>query len=210
MRKLFILAVLAATVCLITADTASARGRGCRSRCNGCSSGCYSGGYGGCYGGGYGCYSGGGYGCSSGGYGCYSGGYGGGYPVGVGCTGYGCYGRGGVIVPMPPVKGTEEKKDGKGKVGTPEEPISLEATLVVTLPADAKLKIDDYQTVSTSGTRVFTTPALALGKDYSYTLKAEVVRDGKTQSVEQIVKVRAGETTPVTLTIGTGTSVAGR
>ena len=87
---------------------------------------------------------------------------------------------------------------------------ALEATLVVTLPADAKLKIDDYQTVSTSGTRVFTTPALTPGKDYSYTLKAEVVRDGKTQSAEQIVKVRAGETTPVTLTIGTATSVAGR
>jgi uncharacterized protein (TIGR03000 family) len=42
--------------------------------------------------------------------------------------------------------------------------------MVVTLPADATLKVDDYQTVSTSTTRVFTTPELKPGKN---TLHAE-------------------------------------
>ena len=68
----------------------------------------------------------------------------------------------------------------------------------------------ETKTTSTSTTRVFSTPTLTPGKEFSYKLKAEVVRDGKARSVEQIVKVRAGETTPITLTIGEPTGVAAR
>jgi uncharacterized protein (TIGR03000 family) len=84
-----------------------------------------------------------------------------------------------------------------GVVQQPADPRS--ATLVVTLPEDAKLTIDGHATISTSGERVFTTPPLEEGKEFHYTLKAQVVRDGHTQSIVQEVTIRSGETAEVTL-----------
>jgi uncharacterized protein (TIGR03000 family) len=69
----------------------------------------------------------------------------------------------------------------------------------VSLPADAKLTIDDAATVSTSATRVFTSPALPVGQEFHYTLKAEFVRDGKTAASSKEITVRAGEETRVNL-----------
>lgn len=213
MRKLAILAVLAATASLIGADMALARGGrgGCGSSCG--SSGCGYGGYSRCgvgYGGGCGVSYGGcgttygGCGVSYGGCGVSYGGCGtavyGGYCAPT--VGYGC--QGAVPAhPMPPAPMKDGKKIDMGSLAAP-------ATLIVNLPADATLKVDDYQTVSKSETRVFTTPELAPGKDFVYTLKAEVIRDGKPVVVEQVVKVRAGETTPITLNLGAATGVASR
>ncbi len=73
------------------------------------------------------------------------------------------------------------------------------ATIVVSLPAEAKLLIDDAATISTSETRVFASPTLEPGKDFSYTLKGELVRDGRTLSTSRRVSVRAGEETRVQL-----------
>jgi uncharacterized protein (TIGR03000 family) len=84
------------------------------------------------------------------------------------------------------------------------------ATIVVSLPAEAKLTIDDAATQSTSATRVFASPALETGKEYYYTLKAEVVRDGKTVPVTKRIAVRAGEETRVTLDFPAATSVAAK
>jgi uncharacterized protein (TIGR03000 family) len=70
------------------------------------------------------------------------------------------------------------------------------------LPADAKLSIDDAPTTSTSSVRTFVTPELNPAKDYHYTLKAEIVRDGRTQSVVEQVSVRAGEETRVSIDAG--------
>jgi uncharacterized protein (TIGR03000 family) len=75
------------------------------------------------------------------------------------------------------------------------------ATLVVRLPENAELTVDNEATVSTSATRVLTSPPLEQGKDYNYTLRATVVQDGHTQTVSQLVTVRAGEETHVTLEI---------
>ena len=71
----------------------------------------------------------------------------------------------------------------------------------MTLPADAKLTIDDKPTVSTSGSRVFESPGLTPGKTFYYVLKATVVRDGKTETVTKEVAVRAGEDTRVTIEV---------
>jgi uncharacterized protein (TIGR03000 family) len=71
----------------------------------------------------------------------------------------------------------------------------------VTLPADAKLTIDDMPTVSTSESRVFESPSLSPGKTYYYVLKATVVRDGKPETVKKEVAVRAGEATRVKIEI---------
>ena len=75
-----------------------------------------------------------------------------------------------------------------------------EATLIVTLPEDATLTIDGEQTTSTSANRVFVTPALEQGKEYEYTLKAKVVRDGEVQVTTTKVTFRPGETKQVELT----------
>jgi uncharacterized protein (TIGR03000 family) len=76
-----------------------------------------------------------------------------------------------------------------------------EATLVVTLPEDATLTIDEEATTSTSSNRVFVTPSLEEGKEYEYTLKAKVVRDGQTQVTTAKVTVRPGKTSEVELTL---------
>jgi uncharacterized protein (TIGR03000 family) len=160
-------------------------------RGHGCDGGCY----GGCYGGGYGgCYGGGGYG-----HGCFGYGY--------GCSGYGCYGAGighGCVggAPMPPPPPPPDKKMKEGKKpdgGSDEVSAAAPATLVVSLPADAKLTIDDTATISNSASRVFVTPALETGKEFRYTLKAAIVRDGQSLTTTKLVTVRAGEETRVAL-----------
>ena len=158
-------------------------GGGRRSR--GCG-GCYGGGYGGCYGGGYG--------------GCYGGGYGGGYG--------GCYGGGygGVVmphVPAQPMPGPGPVTPGGGKKTGMDN--TAPATIVVTLPANAKLKVDDYVSQSTGAERTFITPPLQVGREFHYTLKVE--QNGKEKS--QSVIVRGGEVTRVTLS-PTGSTVAAR
>jgi len=194
------------------------RGGGCCGCYGGGYGGCYGGGYGGgyggccgCYGGGYGMGYGGGFGgCSGMGYGggyggCYGGGYGG--VISGGCSGVisGGYGMSGAII-MPgtgtgtgtggeKIKNPPKQKDGK------ETMAPAPATIVVELPADAKLTIDNEATTSIGTSRVFTSPNLNPGKEYHYTLKAEVVRDGKPVKAEKVVAIKAGEITPVTLTL---------
>ena len=107
---------------------------------------------------------------------------------GGGCCG--CYGGGGMIRVMP---GSEKVPGPDKKKSSLDGPAP--ATIVVSLPADAKLMIDSYQTTSTSSRRVFVTPDLEPGQDFTYTLKAEA--NGKT--VTQKITVRAGVETPVTL-----------
>jgi uncharacterized protein (TIGR03000 family) len=62
----------------------------------------------------------------------------------------------------------------------------------VHLPANATLTVDDSQTVSTGDTRLFLTPPLPLEKKLHYTFTAQIVRDGKTLTVEKDVPVQAG------------------
>jgi uncharacterized protein (TIGR03000 family) len=111
----------------------------------------------------------------------FCGGYCGGF-----CNGGGCCG-GGVVVPNAPGKEMPKKTE-----------VDAPATIVVSLPAEARLIIDGNSTTSTSARRVFTSPALQPGQTYVYTLRAEIVRDGQTMSETQQVTVRAGEQTPVT------------
>jgi uncharacterized protein (TIGR03000 family) len=70
---------------------------------------------------------------------------------------------------------------------------TAEARLVVQVPTDAKLFIDDQPTKSTTSTRIFSTPPLERGQQYYYVLRAEVVRDGKTRTDSKRVQVRAGQ-----------------
>jgi len=127
----------------------------------------------------------------------------------MGCCGSsGCHGCIGTVAPIrsepikEPKKGKEEKKpktddekDGK-EVSLPSE---ASAVLVVSLPADATLKIDNAATKSTSDVRAFQSPLLKEGLAYTYTLKAEVVRAGATKTLTKTVNVKPGEVTTVSL-----------
>jgi uncharacterized protein (TIGR03000 family) len=196
---------------------------GRRGGCHGCRGGCY----GGCWGGGYGygcmgCYGGSGmgyggcmgcYGGSGMGYGGCMGCYGGsgmGYGGCMGCYG-GCYGgygygggmgiAGGVITGGTTVQPAGERAPAPKQQKREESSLAAPATIVVDLPADAKLLIDNEATTSTGMSRVFQSPTLNPGKEYQYTLTAEVVRAGKPVKAEKIITVKAGQTTPVSLTL---------
>jgi uncharacterized protein (TIGR03000 family) len=73
------------------------------------------------------------------------------------------------------------------------------ATMVVTLPAEAKLTIDGNPTTSTTARRVFNSPPLTRGKSYHYTLKAEVPVAGKTEVITKVIEVQAGRETEARL-----------
>ncbi len=153
---------------------------------HGCSS-CCGGGYS-CCGGGYSSCCGGGYsGCCGGCTGC------------TGCTGGVQWGTPvGVPVETKPMTKPEEiptKPTDKPK----ESAVPAPATIIVSLPADAKLTIDGAATISTSSERVFTSPLLPAGEDFHYTLKAEYVRDGQPVAFSKDVTVRAGLETRVNM-----------
>ena len=92
---------------------------------------------------------------------------------------------------MPGGKPAETVKPPKG---TDEVRVPSPATLVVSLPADAKLYIDDHLMKTNSTRRTFNTPKLEAGESYYYVLRAELQLDGKTIAENQRVIVRAGET----------------
>ena len=106
---------------------------------------------------------------------------------------------------MPGGKPAETVKPPKG---TDEVRVPSPATLVVSLPADAKLLVNDVPTTSTSATRIFVTPTLNPGKDYHYDLTAEVIRDGQKVMTTQQVAVRAGEETRVQIEMPAATVAA--
>jgi uncharacterized protein (TIGR03000 family) len=171
--------------------------------CHGCWGGysCYGSCYGNCYGN---CY----------GYSCH-GGHGGWFghhrhheeccPVCDTCNT--CYGGSCIGAPVAPgapatmpVPG--EKLENKPVEKKSELNIAAPATLVVSLPADAKLLIDDAATTSTSGRRVFVSPALQTGREYTYSLKAEYTKDGKSVVVNKDITVTAGAEIAVTMEEG--------
>jgi uncharacterized protein (TIGR03000 family) len=167
-----------------------------------------------CHGGGHGCHGGGWFSkhhSCHGGSACYGGGcwgsachggsacYGGGC-WGSGCTGGGCMGGG--MAPAP--AGEMKKMPAPEKIEAPKKATEeaarpAPATIMVSLPAEAKLTIDDFVTTSTSSTRLFATPTLQQGKDFTYMLKAEIQREGRTLTTSQMVTVRAGEESRIEL-----------
>ena len=76
-------------------------------------------------------------------------------------------------------------------------------------PANAKIlyagtstlwrTVDGAATVSTTATRIFESPTLETGKAYSYNLKAEFARDGKSVVVAKKVRITAGSTVNVSM-----------
>ena len=69
------------------------------------------------------------------------------------------------------------------------------ATIRVDLPEDARLTFDGESTTSTGSHRVFVSPPLTRGREYSYTLRAERMRGDEAAFLSKTITVRAGEET---------------
>jgi uncharacterized protein (TIGR03000 family) len=67
------------------------------------------------------------------------------------------------------------------------------AQVVVNIPADARLFVDDQLMKTTSEHRVFNTPALEDGQAYYYELRAEVMRNGQKLVQNRRITLHSGE-----------------
>lgn len=65
--------------------------------------------------------------------------------------------------------------------------------MVVRVPANAKVFIDDNLMQSTSTERVFTSPPIEPGQSYYYTIRVVVQRDGREVEDVRRVTVKPGE-----------------
>ena len=84
-------------------------------------------------------------------------------------------------------KGKDTDKTGQGTLS------STSAKLVVELPANAKLYVDDVLVQAAAGVQTFNTPALEPGKAYFYLVRIEMMRDGQPLSETRRIIVRAGQ-----------------
>jgi len=71
------------------------------------------------------------------------------------------------------------------------------AVLNVSVPADAKVFVNGYETTSVGTERRYVSNGLESGKSYTYELKAEALRDGKPVSEVKVVKLTAGQSETV-------------
>jgi uncharacterized protein (TIGR03000 family) len=83
------------------------------------------------------------------------------------------------------------------------------ATVVIKLPADAKLYFDDRPTSSAGAERTYVTPGLTPGKEYVYQVKIEYVRDGRMMTQTKSVGVHAGQTSRVEFNAATVVRMGG-
>jgi uncharacterized protein (TIGR03000 family) len=163
--------------------------------CHGCS-GCCS-----CYGAKncshscYGCYSSGGchgcYGCQ----GCYGSG---------GCYAS-CYGYGYAVPVEVPIEVPVQSAPVIGPAPMPTESSGTNlgqqdrsADLMVHLPAEARLYVNDQAMQNVGSARHLRSPQLAADKMYQYELRAEITREGQTTTETKLVKVMAGKSQAVT------------
>ena len=135
--------------------------------------------------------SSGSYGSSSGSYASYSssGSYG-------GYSSSGSYG-GAVYESYPAeVEVTEPAVEGVPVEATPPAAPSAsatEATIFVSLPADAKVFVNDLATSSTGAERHYVSRGLKPGRSYSYKLRVQFEQDGKQMTEDKVVRLTAGE-----------------
>jgi uncharacterized protein (TIGR03000 family) len=92
--------------------------------------------------------------------------------------------------------GEQETQVAKANSGKSNEK-AAPATIVVNLPVEAKLYFNNSPTDKETDRREFVSPPLGPGMVYEYTLRAELVVDGKTQIESRTVQVRAGQKTSV-------------
>jgi len=101
-------------------------------------------------------------------------------------------------MPRDEVRPEIKKPDGK----KPDKSSSVDsnrATIVVSLPASASLVIDEYTTPSAQQQHTFITSALNSGESRTINFKANVMHEGKQQTLSKQVTVTAGQNLTVNL-----------
>lgn len=107
-------------------------------------------------------------------------------PLGFGMTG-------GTVVPVPATGNEERGKPKTNNNDNKERTIPTRAQLLLSLPANAQLFIDDQPVKAPAGVQTFDTPALEPDKDYFYMVRIEMIRDGQPLSETRRLIVRAGQ-----------------
>jgi uncharacterized protein (TIGR03000 family) len=105
------------------------------------------------------------------------------------------YQKGGSAVPMGTPPAGDELAPPRGTAPATETRVRrADGMLAVSVPDDAKIFVNGQATSSTGGQRQYVSRGLQSGYNYSYEVRAEAVRGGRT--VEQVKKInlRAGET----------------
>lgn len=69
-----------------------------------------------------------------------------------------------------------------------------DATLTVSVPEDARIFVNGASTTSTGSDRSYVSRGLQRGLNYTYEVRAEIEREGKTVEETKIVSLRAGQT----------------
>ncbi|HWA97831.1 MAG TPA: TIGR03000 domain-containing protein, partial [Pirellulales bacterium] len=96
-------------------------------------------------------------------------------------------------VPMAPVDGAAPAPAPAPGPAVPMTSINS-ATLIVSVPADAKVYVNGKLTTSTGTLRRYVSNNLEPGFTYTYELRAERTVEGKPVTETQLIKVRAGQT----------------
>lgn len=102
--------------------------------------------------------------------------------------------------PAPSTTPSEAPPAAPGTTPAPGTSTSLrraDALLAVQVPEDARVYVNDQPTTSTGSRRQYVSRDLEPGFSYTYEVRAEVVRDGKTLEQVRRVDLRAGEVVQV-------------
>ena len=73
------------------------------------------------------------------------------------------------------------------------------ALLTVTVPEDAKVYVNNRLTRTPGARRTYVSRGLVGGSDYTYEIRAEIERDGKTVTRSRVVNLRAGQRADVAI-----------
>jgi uncharacterized protein (TIGR03000 family) len=105
--------------------------------------------------------------------------------------------------PQGPAPGTAAP--GTTAPGTTSPAPSAGARFTVTVPADAKLWVNDVETKQSGGTRRFHTPAnLEAGRSYEYTFRVQWGEAGQIVTRDRTVQFKPGDDVPVDFTQAAG------
>jgi uncharacterized protein (TIGR03000 family) len=102
----------------------------------------------------------------------------------------------GQIVPqarlMRPLAGRAVRRSLR-EASPPPAPPTAPGLVLVSSPVDARVKLDNTISLSNAPVRKFGIPSLRQGKKYEYTVKGEVVRNGRTLTATKMITIEAGQ-----------------
>jgi uncharacterized protein (TIGR03000 family) len=102
-----------------------------------------------------------------------------------------------VMNPAPPLNMPSQLPYGPPPQAADAAVAPNQATVVVSLPTDARLYVEKHLMDLTGAVRAFRTPDLAPGSKYSYTIRMEVERGGRMVEKTETITIEPGKRTQV-------------